>query len=38
MKVSHIIYRVRDLEQGVEEFRNKGFEVEYCREKRPRSR
>lgn len=35
MKVSHIMYRVRDLEQGVEEFRAKGFEVEYGREKNP---
>jgi len=35
VKVSHIIYRVQDLEQGVEAFREKGFVVEYGREKNP---
>lgn len=35
MKVSHIMYRVKDLDKGVEEFRKKGFEVEYGRKKNP---
>jgi len=29
MKVSHIIYKVNDLEEGVEQFRQQGFKVEY---------
>ncbi|MGL6198955.1 MAG: VOC family protein [Lachnospiraceae bacterium] len=35
MKVSHVIYKVQDLNKGVEEFRAKGFEVEYGKKKNP---
>lgn len=35
MKTSHIIYKVDDLYQAVEEFKEKGFEVEYGTEKNP---
>ncbi len=35
MKVSHIIYKVDNLKQAVEEFRRKGFEVEYGTAKKP---
>lgn len=35
MKVSHIMYRVEDLDQGVEAFRKKGFAVEYGRKINP---
>lgn len=35
MKVSHIIYKVQDLHKGVEEFRSKGFAVEYGKDKNP---
>ncbi len=35
MKVSHIIYKVDDLYQAVEEFKNKGFEVEFGTKKNP---
>ncbi|MBP1737684.1 MAG: hypothetical protein H6Q60_1565 [Oscillospiraceae bacterium] len=35
MKVSHIMYRVQNLDKGVEEFRKRGFEVEYGKEKKP---
>lgn len=35
MKVSHIIYKVKDLHEAVEEFRKQGFTVEYGRTKNP---
>lgn len=35
MKVSHIMYRVQNLEKAVEEYREKGFTVEYGRAKNP---
>lgn len=35
MKLSHIIYKVADLDQAVLEFRAKGFAVEYGRAKNP---
>lgn len=35
MKVSHIMYRVPDLEKAVEEYRKKGFAVEYGKVKNP---
>ncbi|ROR23451.1 glyoxalase-like protein [Mobilisporobacter senegalensis] len=35
MKVSHIIYKVMNLDEAVEEFREKGFEVEYGSKKNP---
>lgn len=35
MKVSHIMYRVSDLKEAVEEYRQKGFAVEYGRAKNP---
>ncbi|MEY8352024.1 VOC family protein [Lachnospiraceae bacterium 54-53] len=35
MKASHVIYKVDDLYQAVEEFKGKGFEVEYGTKKKP---
>lgn len=35
MKVSHIVYKVGDLQQAVEKYRNQGFEVEYGSRKNP---
>lgn len=35
MKVSHIMYRIQDLDKAVEEYRKKGFEVEYGKAKNP---
>ncbi len=35
MKTSHIIYKVDDLHQAVNEFKKKGFEVEYGTKKNP---
>lgn len=35
MNVSHIIYKVRDLQQGVEAFRSRGFTVEYGKARNP---
>lgn len=35
MKVGHILYKVNDLKQGVEHFRQKGFTVEYGTQKKP---
>ncbi|KPU43003.1 hypothetical protein OXPF_34340 [Oxobacter pfennigii] len=35
MKLSHIIYKVKELHQGVEEFLAMGFDVEYGKEKNP---
>jgi hypothetical protein len=35
MKVSHIIYKVKDLKEGVREFEKKGFVVEYGKLKNP---
>lgn len=29
MKVSHILYKVKNLDAGVEKFRQEGFTVEY---------
>ncbi|MBW9212012.1 MULTISPECIES: VOC family protein [Terrabacteria group] len=35
MRSGHIIYKVNNLQAAVEEWRNKGFEVEYGRKKNP---
>lgn len=35
MKLSHILYKVNTLEEGVEAFRKKGFHVEYGSRDRP---
>lgn len=35
MKVSHILYKVHDLDKAVKEWRDKGFVVEYGKEKNP---
>lgn len=35
MRSGHIIYKVKNLESAVEEWRAKGFEVEYGRKKNP---
>ncbi|WDV44798.1 VOC family protein [Clostridiaceae bacterium M8S5] len=35
MKVSHILYKVNELDKAVEEWRDKGFVVEYGKEKNP---
>ncbi|CAM1345155.1 VOC family protein [Tenacibaculum amylolyticum] len=35
MKVGHILYKVNDLEKGVEAFRKEGFTVEYGTKKNP---
>lgn len=35
MRAGHVIYKVRDLKQGVEEWRKKGFVVEYGSKKDP---
>lgn len=35
MKVSHVIYKVNDLDKSVEEYRKKGFVVEYGKAKNP---
>ena len=35
MMISHILYKVDDLEKGVKLFKDKGFEVEYGSEKNP---
>lgn len=34
MKVSHILYKVKELEKGVEQFRQQGFTVEYGTKKK----
>ncbi|MEM1257321.1 MAG: VOC family protein [Bacteroidota bacterium] len=34
MNVSHILYKVKDLKQGVEQFRQQGFTVEYGTKKK----
>lgn len=35
MRVGHLIYKVKDLEQGVKAWRKKGFTVEYGTKKNP---
>ncbi|WP_299119166.1 VOC family protein [uncultured Tenacibaculum sp.] len=35
MKVSHILYKVKNLDAGVEKFRQEGFTVEYGTKKKP---
>lgn len=35
MRNGHVVYKVKNLHQAVEEWRNKGFEVEYGRSKDP---
>lgn len=35
MKVSHILYKVDDLQKAVQDFRNQGFTVEYGKKKNP---
>lgn len=35
MRSGHVIYKVNDLQQAVQEWRSKGFEVEYGRKKNP---
>ncbi|MFT3983085.1 MAG: VOC family protein [Lachnospiraceae bacterium] len=35
MNISHIMYKVQDLEKAVEEYRKRGFAVEYGRVKNP---
>ena len=35
MKVGHILYKVQDLEDGVESFRQQGFTVEYGTKRKP---
>ena len=35
MKVSHILFKVNDLEKSVEKFRNSGFNVEYGSKRHP---
>jgi hypothetical protein len=37
MSVGHIVYKAEDLQAAVEEFRERGFEVEYGRPKNPRN-
>ncbi len=35
MRLGHVIYNVKDLDAAVKEWRDKGFEVEYGRTKKP---
>lgn len=35
MKLSHVILKVKKLDKAVQEYREKGFAVEYGREKNP---
>ncbi|HHF4065281.1 TPA: VOC family protein [Haemophilus influenzae] len=35
MRSGHIIYKINNLQLAVKEWRNKGFEVEYGRNKNP---
>lgn len=35
MRSGHVIYKVNDLQQAVQEWRRKGFEVEYGRKQNP---
>ena len=35
MELGHVVYKVKDLQTGVEEFRARGFAVEYGRARNP---
>ena len=35
MKVSHVLYKVKDLEESVKKFQNLGFKVEYGSKSKP---